>query len=121
MAEPTAPNTPIAMHDLQGFKQLRKVAQMLEHLHHVGCARDKAGNRELHFDDYVLLILLAMFNPLIEHRQQRVLRRHLPLLEFFVRAASSHARWLPRGTARTAQGAKGLARWYPERVEEVGP
>ena len=66
MAEPTAPNTPIAMHDLQGFKQLRKVAQMLEHLHHVGCARDKAGNRELHFDDYVLLILLAMFNPLID-------------------------------------------------------
>jgi hypothetical protein len=48
------------------FKQLRKVAEMLWFLHDNGCDRDKAGNRELHFDDYVLLVLLWMFNPIID-------------------------------------------------------
>jgi hypothetical protein len=48
------------------FKQLRKVAGMLAFLHDNGCERDKAANRELHFDDYVLLVLLWMFNPMID-------------------------------------------------------
>jgi hypothetical protein len=39
---------------------------LLSHLHANGCGRDKAGNRALHFDDYVLLILLYLFNPLID-------------------------------------------------------
>jgi len=47
---------------------------------------------------------LGMFNPLIEHRQQRVLRRHLPLLEFFVRAASSHLRRWRRNGISTGCG-----------------
>jgi hypothetical protein len=33
----------------------------LSSLHTAGCDRDKAANRELHFDDYVLLILLYLF------------------------------------------------------------
>src|SRR5437660_11584933 len=48
------------------FKRLRQVASLLAFLHSVGCERDTAGNRELHFDEYVLLILLWMFNPLID-------------------------------------------------------
>jgi hypothetical protein len=48
------------------FKRLRKVAGLLSFLHESGCERDKAGNRQLHFDDYVLLILLWMFNPMID-------------------------------------------------------
>jgi hypothetical protein len=56
----------LTVDDLRGFKQLRRVAQLLSHLHEAGCDRDKAGNRELHFDDYVLLILLYLFNPLID-------------------------------------------------------
>ena len=48
------------------FKRLRKVAGLLSFLHSVGCVRDTAHNRELHFDDYVLLVLLWMFNPLID-------------------------------------------------------
>jgi Transposase DDE domain len=55
------------------FKQLRKVAGMLSFLHDNGCDRDKAGNRELHFDDYVLLMLLWMFNPAID--SMRALQR----------------------------------------------
>jgi Transposase DDE domain len=51
---------------LHGIKQLRRVAGLLSGLHHAGCDRDKSANRELHFDDYVLLILLYLFNPMID-------------------------------------------------------
>lgn len=68
MADETSPAPPrdITVDDLRGFKQLRRVAGLLSGLHDAGCDRDKAGNRELHFDDYVLLILLYLFNPLID-------------------------------------------------------
>ena len=59
--------------------------------------------------------LLGIFNPLIEHRQRRVLRRHLPLLEFFVRAACSHARWLPQGADREQHRRRALDHWYPDQ------
>jgi hypothetical protein len=55
------------------MKQLRRVAGLLSSLHTAGCDRDKAANRELHFDDYVLLILLYLFNPLID--SMRVLQK----------------------------------------------
>jgi hypothetical protein len=62
-----ASTTPeITVDDLRGLKQLRRVAGLLSFLHGVGCDRDKAGNRDLHFDDYVLLVLLYLFNPLID-------------------------------------------------------
>src|SRR3954454_426898 len=62
---PAAKQTP-SIDDLRGFKQLRRVAGLLSFLHDNGCGRDTAGNRELHFDDYVLLLLLYLFNPLID-------------------------------------------------------
>jgi hypothetical protein len=34
-------------------------------LHDVGTARDKAGNRRLHFDQYCMLVLLSFFNPML--------------------------------------------------------
>jgi hypothetical protein len=37
----------------------------LARLHDAGCARDKAGNRQLHFDQYGMLILLYLFNPIV--------------------------------------------------------
>lgn len=58
----------------------------------------------------------GIFNPLIEHRQQRVMRRHLSLLDFFTRAAASHRRWLPQGSAREQHRAEALRRWYSERL-----
>lgn len=39
---------------------------LLETLHDSGCARDTAGNRELFFDQYVALMLVAMFSPSID-------------------------------------------------------
>jgi hypothetical protein len=38
---------------------------MLARLHDFGCARDRAGNRQLHYDQYCLLVLLALFNPVV--------------------------------------------------------
>lgn len=51
--------------DLQGLKYLDMIAPLLERLHGDKCERDKAGNRELHYDQYCMLILLYMFNPTV--------------------------------------------------------
>jgi hypothetical protein len=52
--------------DIVCLKHLQRAFELLEPLHHVGCARDKAANRELFFDDYVKLVLLYVWNPLIQ-------------------------------------------------------
>jgi hypothetical protein len=51
--------------DVQGLKFFDKLAPLLVRLHEVGCERDKAGNRQLHFDQYCLLVLLFLFNPVV--------------------------------------------------------
>jgi Transposase DDE domain len=51
---------------VRGVKPLRKLLPLLASLRGVGCGRDAAGNRELHFDQYVTLVLLYLFNPLID-------------------------------------------------------
>lgn len=60
-----------------------------------------------------LLSRHGMFNPLIAHRQQRVMRRHQSLLDFFMRAASAWKRWVPDDTAvRNQHRERALRRWY---------
>ncbi len=54
----------------------------------------------------------GIFNPLIEHRRQRVLRRHLGWLDFMARAASGYSLWLPDGEARQRHQARAMRRWY---------
>jgi hypothetical protein len=54
----------------------------------------------------------GIFNPLIEHRQQRVLRQHQSLLDFLSRAACGHHLWLPRNENRAAHHAQALQDWY---------
>ncbi len=51
--------------DVVGLKYFDRLGPLLAKLHDDGCARDKAGNRELHFDQYCMLVLLSMFNPVI--------------------------------------------------------
>ena len=51
-------------YELEGFKYFKAISKMLESLHGAGCERDSAGNRILHMDQYVSLILLYMFNPI---------------------------------------------------------
>ena len=50
--------------ELQGFKYFKAISGMLETLHNSGCQRDRAGNRILHMDQYISLLLLHMFNPI---------------------------------------------------------
>lgn len=51
--------------DVVGLKYFDRLAPLLARLHDDGCERDKAGNRELHFDQYCMLVLLYMFNPVV--------------------------------------------------------
>lgn len=51
--------------DISGLKYFDQIAPLLARLHEDGCARDRAGNRDLHYDQYCLLILLFFFNPIV--------------------------------------------------------
>jgi hypothetical protein len=51
--------------DVTGLKYFDKLAPLLARLHEVGCERDKAGNRKLHYDQYCMLVLLFLFNPAV--------------------------------------------------------
>lgn len=56
----------------------------------------------------------GIFNPLIAHRHQRVLRQHLPLLDFLMRATAGWQRWLPEHPGDHQRQA--MARWYGDRA-----
>jgi hypothetical protein len=47
----------IRAEDGHGLKYFKALRGLIERLHFVGTARDKAGNRELHMDQYCTLIL----------------------------------------------------------------
>jgi hypothetical protein len=52
---------PIQEKDLQGVKLLRKFIPLLERFHLV----KNHHNRDLHFDQYIFLILFYFFNPVL--------------------------------------------------------
>ena len=81
MASDAGSDNSITLDRLQGIKQLRRVASLLSSLHRAGCDRDRAGNRKLHFDDYVLLILLYFFNPMIDSMRMLLKVSELPELQ----------------------------------------
>jgi hypothetical protein len=56
---------PIEERDLKNFKYFERLNPLLERLHGVGTQSDKAGNRLLFYDQYVSLVLLYFFNPVI--------------------------------------------------------
>jgi hypothetical protein len=79
-----AKRPPITEDQLQGFKYFRKFLPVLDRFHDAGTDRDKAGNRTLHFDQYIALQLLFFFNPivssmrgLVQASQLRKVRREL--------------------------------------------
>ena len=63
MAPPKAPE--ITERDITGLKYFRKLDGLLTNLHDVGCERDLASNRTLHMDQYCMLVLLYLFNPIL--------------------------------------------------------
>ncbi len=50
---------------MRGFKHFKFLNRILERLHDTACERDRAGNRDLHYDQYAALILLYFFNPIV--------------------------------------------------------
>jgi len=56
---------PITDDQLQGFKYFKKLRTLLDRLHDHATERDRAGNRVLHYDQYIALQLLFFFNPVV--------------------------------------------------------
>jgi hypothetical protein len=51
---------------IQGLKYFDRIDSLLKRLHDDGCQRDAAHNRQLHCDQYCMLVLLFLFNPAIK-------------------------------------------------------
>lgn len=95
--------------DVQGLKYLKKLLPLLQELHDVGCQRDRAGNRKLHYDQYCVLVLLFLFSPVM--RSLRALQQ------------ASTLRKVQRklGVARTSLGSLSEATdvFDPERLQGI--
>jgi hypothetical protein len=50
---------------LEGFKYFRVLTPLFARLRRAGTERDRAGNRQLFYDQYASLILLYFFNPVV--------------------------------------------------------
>ena len=50
---------------LQGCKYFRLLGPLLAHLHRAATERDRAGNRQLFYDQYASLLLLYFFHPVV--------------------------------------------------------
>lgn len=61
-----AKDEPIDPKSLQGFKYFEMVHGLLDRLRPHATQRDKAGNRELFFDQYATLLLLYYFSPVVD-------------------------------------------------------
>ena len=99
----------ITERDVTGLKYFRQLLPLFERLHEVGCERDKAGNRQLHMDQYCALVLLFLFNPCL--RSLRALQQ------------ASELRNVQRklGCPRTSLGSLSEATdvFDPERLREI--
>jgi hypothetical protein len=107
MAEPS--DLPIPGRQLQGLKYLDQLLPLFDRLHDVGCQRDRAGNRKLHFDHYCALILLFLLNPVL--RSFRALQQ-ASLLEQVRRKV---------GCSRTSLGSlsEAVEVFEPQRLEAI--
>jgi len=53
----------ISAKNIQGLKYFKRLQPLFASLHDIGV--DRAGNRQLHYDQYASLILLFFFNPIV--------------------------------------------------------
>lgn len=54
----------------------------------------------------------SLFNPVLPHRHQRILRRHLILIEFLLRAVHGYQQWLPKDAERDELTELACLHWY---------
>jgi len=69
----TAPCLAFTENDLGGFKLIQKALPLFRRLHAHATTRDRAGNRRLHFDEYLILELVFFLNPVITSMRGLVL------------------------------------------------
>ncbi|CAN5325557.1 M14 family metallopeptidase [soil metagenome] len=62
----------------------------------------------------------GIFNPIMAHRTQRVLRRHTDLLDFLTRAAYAVPNWLPKDDRRAQLSRLATAHWRHRPVPASG-
>ena len=55
---------------------------------------------------------LGMFNPVMPHRQERVLRRHQTFFEFILRASRANQEWLPPESEKREWMHRAIDHWY---------
>lgn len=60
------PAPKISAKNIHGLKYFRVLRPFLKRLHAVGTARDTAGNRQLHMDQYCTLVLLWFYSPIVD-------------------------------------------------------
>jgi hypothetical protein len=60
------PRPTIQESDLRGLKYFQVLQPLLHRLHDDARARDRAGNRNLFYDQYACLLLLFYFNPIVQ-------------------------------------------------------
>jgi len=58
---------------------------------------------------------LGLFNPMLPHREHRILRQHLTLLEFLLRATGGHRNWLPPESREEALRSEAVSYWFRDR------
>ncbi|MCM2680665.1 M14 family zinc carboxypeptidase [Echinimonas agarilytica] len=62
-----------------------------------------------------LLKFGSLFNPMLPHRQRRILRRHYPLMDFMMMATRSHSRWQKLKPTQVSKDTRAaLKLWYDE-------
>src|SRR3990170_924320 len=118
-SRPRDEREPIREEDVQGLKYFRKLWPMLERLHEVGCQRDKAGNRQLHMDQYCALVLLFMFNPCV--RSLRALQQASELGNVQRKLGCSRASLGSLSEATDVFDPQRLGEIIGELAAEVGP
>ena len=133
--------TKIRARDVKGLRYFKTLRPLLERLHATGTARDKADNRQLHMDQYCLLVLLWLYSPLVTslralqqastlnkvRRKLGVPRTSLGSLSESVQVfdpeplkqiATELGDQLPRRLAR--QSSQGIERLAAERLSTIG-
>jgi len=111
--------TSIRAEDVQGLKYLPALQGLLQRLHQDGCARDRAGNRQLHFDQYCLLLLLSMFSPVV--RSLRAIRQASELSKVQKRLGCLRASLGSLSEATSIFDADRLEAILPELAESLQP
>ncbi len=58
------------------------------------------------------------FNPVLPHRLERVLRRHLTLFDFLIAATAAWESWMPEARLREVYRKEAMQRWFGEEEKK---